>query len=83
MSKGKNGLENLAYIHYYFEVQNWSCFLIYAWNVLRGSLGGETFIIVLSAKITVHVCFEFTHGAKCYLQANIPIENYDSHVSIL
>ena len=67
-----------------FEAQNLDCFQIYAWNnVLRGSLGGEIFIIILAAEITEHVCFKFTHGATCYPFANIPIDDYPSQVSFL
>ena len=83
----ENWIRKLTHIHVQyiiiFDAQNCVHFLIYAWNVLGGSLGGEILIIVLAAKITVHVHFQLTHGATCYLYGNIPIDDYNSHVSIL
>ena len=69
-------------MHKIVDAQN-SGFLIYAWNALRGGVGGEIFSIVMATKITVHVSFKLTHGTTCHLHINIPIDDYHSHVSIL
>ena len=66
--------KKLIYIYYYFDAQN-SGFLIYAWNVLGGGVGGEIFTTAMAADITVHVSFKLTHGTTCYLHTNIPIDD--------
>ena len=46
-------------------------------------MSGEIFTIVMAAEIIVHMTFKLTHGTTCYLRANIPIDDYHSHASIL
>ena len=65
------------YKHYYFGAQN-SGFLIYAWNALGGGVGGKSLPLLWQPR-----SLYTQNGTTCYLRANIPIDEYHSHVSIL